>query len=582
MKPTAVLITMLGIAAGLGGGILIERQVLSGAFAPQQTQSGPKILYWWDPMIPDFKSDKPGKSPMGMDMVPVYEGKEPGRGSEPGTVTVSAAAMNNLGVRTTPAARTTLVPTIDTFGTISFDESRTTHLHVRGKGWIEGLHTRIVGQTVERGQLLFEFFSPELVFAASEFVREVQRNSGLAELAFRKLVALGLQPRQIAEIRTTGAIPERIKVYAPQGGVIVALNIAEGMYIQPDMTLMSVTDPDSVWLLAEVFESQAAFVHPGMSAEIRTPAQPGRVWKGKVDYVYPDLRPDTRTVRLRVQLENKDGALKPNMYASVRLATTPRKDVVAIPNEALIRTRQGERVVLAVGDGRFKPVPVRAGLTVGDTVEILDGIREGDRVVTSAQFLIDSESSVSAGLAQMQKDGAGTTGAAAAPIPAEGEVKAVKADEGKVTISHGPIPALSWPAMIMDFTLPANGVPAGLAPGDRVRFSVSAAPDGTYAAATIERIGPPVSGPATERPLGVAAVEAWTTAKVNGKPRPDRIVNVTHEPIPAISWPAMTMDMHVDNAVPLDGLVKGRTVRIGLGRASDGNYRILAVKPARK
>ncbi|MGE3279980.1 MAG: efflux RND transporter periplasmic adaptor subunit [Alphaproteobacteria bacterium] len=578
MKPAAVLITLLGIAAGLGGGILIEREVLSRASAPQQTQSGPKILYWWDPMIPNFKSDKPGKSPMGMDMVPVYEGQEPGPGSDPEIVTVSAAAMNNLGVRTAPAARTTLVPTIETFGTIAFDESRTTHLHVRGKGWIERLHTRIVGERVERGQLLFEFFSQELVFAAFEFVREVQRGTELAELARRKLVALGVQPLQIEEIRNSRQIPERIKVYAPQSGVIVALNVAEGMYIQPDMTLMSITDLDSVWLLAEVFESQAAFVHSGMPAEIRTAAQPARVWKGKVEYVYPDLRSDTRTVRLRMQVENKDGALKPNMYASVRLATTPRKDVVAIPNDALIRTRQGERAVLALGDGRFKPVPVKAGLTVGDTVEILDGIKEGDRVVTSAQFLIDSESKVSAAFAQMEKQGADGGAAAAAP-GAEGEIKAVKGSEGKVTISHGPIPALGWPAMTMDFTLPPDGVPAGLAPGDRIRFTVLAAPDGSHTATKIERIGPSASQ-APARRQSTAQVAAWTTAKVNRKPGRDRMVNVSHEPVPAIGWPAMTMDFRVDDAVPLDGLDKGRTVRIGLGRADNGNYRIVAVEPA--
>src|SRR3954453_1149341 len=174
MKPGTALAVLLAVAAGVGGGILLERQVLSAQDASQAASTGPRILYWWDPMIPDFKSDKPGKSPMGMDMVPVYEGQNQAKTEETGVVTVSAAAMNNLGVRTAAVERMTLTPTVETFGSITFDESRTAHLHVRGRGWIERLHTRVMGDYVERGQLLMEV-SPDVITAAYEFVREAER-----------------------------------------------------------------------------------------------------------------------------------------------------------------------------------------------------------------------------------------------------------------------------------------------------------------------------------------------------------------------------------------------------------------------
>jgi Cu(I)/Ag(I) efflux system membrane fusion protein len=491
MKPKVLLVALLGVAAGLGSGIALERQVLSApSSAPQPSQGGPRVLYWWDPMIPDFKSDKPGKSPMGMDMVPVYEGQEPGRTEGTGTVTVSPAAVQNLGIRTARAERTDLVPTIETFGSITFDESRTAHLHVRGRGWIERLHTRVMGEHVERGQLLMEIFSPELVTAAYEYVREAERGpSGNTEGARRKLTALGVSDRQIEEIRRTKSVPERIKVYAPQPGVVEALGVAEGMYVESDITLMSIIDHASVWVMAEVFESQVGLVSRGMQAEVRIAGQPGRTWAGTVDYVYPELKPDTRTARLRIRLDNADRALQPNMFATVRLATKPRANVVAVPNDALIRTGQAERVVLALGDGRFKPVPVKAGLAAGDKVEIAEGLKEGDRVVTSAQFLIDSESSLSAGFARMQDADAPTARVAAAPAVGEGAVTEIAADRSKITISHGPIPELSWPAMTMEFGVGPAASAQGLAPGDWVRFGVVPAPDGTYTAAAIERLG---------------------------------------------------------------------------------------------
>lgn len=486
MKAKTFVVAVLGVAAGLGSGIGLERGLLARptsslqAAPPPAAQSGPRILYWWDPMIPDYKSDKPGKSPMGMDMVPVYEGQEPGRGTDPGVVTVSAAAAGNFGVRTAAVERTTLSPAIETFGTVAFDESRTAHLHVRAKGWIEKLHSRIVGDSVQQGQLLFEFFSQDLAVAAAEYVRELQRGGEATEVFRRKLRALGVSERQIDEIRTTRTIPERIRVYAPQSGVVVALGAAEGMFIEPETTILSITDIASIWLIAEVFESQGALVAQGMPAEVRLPSRPGRVWHGTVDYVYPDLKPDTRTVRLRIRLDNADRTLQPNMFANVRLGTKTATGVLAVPSSALIRTGQGERAVLALGDGRFRPVTVTAGLIAGDKVEVRDGLKEGDRVVTSAHFLIDSESSLAAGFARMEE---------APPERHTGEGDITELGDRSLTLSHGPVPSIGWPAMTMIFALDDGVSAAGLALGQRVAFDFVPAAGGGYRIVAVRPAG---------------------------------------------------------------------------------------------
>jgi Cu(I)/Ag(I) efflux system membrane fusion protein len=425
----------------------------------------------------------------------VYEGEEPQGSAEAGIVTVSPAAVQNLGVRTATVERSSLTPAVETFGAIGFDESRISHVHVRGKGWVERLNVRVEGETVTRGQLLFEFFSPELISAASEYVRELGRagnqSGGLDTIEFsrRKLLALGLAERQVDEIRRTKQVPERIQVYAPRSGAVVQLGIAEGMFIGPEMTLLSINDHDTMWIMADVIESQGGLLRPGMPVEARVPSSPGRVWTGTIDYIYPHLQLETRTFRVRIRVPNDDHALSPNMFASIRISGATRRDVLAIPSEALIRTGSGDRVVLAIDDGRFKPTPVKAGIAVRDKVEITEGVKEGDRVVTSAQFLIDSESSLSAGLARLDS-----------PTAAQ-----------SATASDGPI---------------------------------------------------------------------WTEATVDGAPSTGRTVNLSHPPIAAIGWPAMTMEFAIDPSVPVDELTAGRHLRVGLRKNADGTYRVVAVEPA--
>lgn len=474
------------VAAAGTAGVLLERHYLSPHSGAQSAtpsgDAGRRILYWWDPMMPAFKSDKPGKSPMGMDLIPVYEGDAPAA-EEAGAVTVSPAILNNLGVRTAIVERTSLTPAIETFGTVAYDESRIAHVHVRARGWIERLHTRVEGEPVAAGQPLFEFFSPDILYAGYEYVRELQ-HGGNPEIARRKLIALGVAERQIEEMRRTRQAPERIQVFAPRAGVITSLGVAEGMYVDSGETLLSIVDYDRVWVIADVIESQGALVSPGLSAEVRIAGAPGRTWSGVVDYVYPRLRPETRTLRLRILVDNPDRTLKADMFASVRLAAPARDNVLAIPREALIRTGRGERVVLALGDGRFRPVAVEAGLAIGDKVEIREGLKEGDRVVASAHFLLDSESSLNAGLERL--DAAAETDANA-EIWTEATVNEVS--DGIVNLSHEAIPALGWPAMTMDFALDPMVPPETLPVEARRRVRLAKSADGSYRVVAVEPAG---------------------------------------------------------------------------------------------
>ncbi len=493
MKPHSIVLGVLLLAAGAGGGILLDRQY--SPFGRDHAAGSPaatgerRVLYWWDPMMPAFKSDKPGKSPMGMDMVPVREGDVPP--GEPGVVTVAPGAIERFGVRTAAVERTSIASTVETFGSVTFDESRVSHVHVRTRGWIERLQARVEGETVKAGQVLFEFFSPDLVNAGSEYLRELQRGGagGFAEgpeIVRRKLLNLGMSEHQIDEIRSKRQIPDRIQVLAPRSGVVEMLGVAEGMFVEPSLTLMSIIDHDQVWIIADVIESQAALVRLRAAVDARVPSQPGRTWTGVVDYVYPRLNADTRTVRVRMRFDNPDLALKHNMFATVRIATPARDNVLAVPTEALIRTGAGDRVVVAIGDGRFKPMPVKTGIAAGGKVEITSGLKEGDRVVASAQFLLDSESSLSAGLARLEAPPATASDAAAPPIWTEATVNRPPTPDRHVNLSHPPIPQIGWPAMTMDFAVdPA--VPAdALVAGDRRRINLAKNPDGTYRVVAVQ------------------------------------------------------------------------------------------------
>ncbi|MBK8908122.1 MAG: efflux RND transporter periplasmic adaptor subunit [Rhodospirillales bacterium] len=488
MSARTLLAVALAAAMGVGGGIAYERLNPD----PPAASGGKKVLYWVAPMDPNYRRDAPGKSPMGMDLIPVYEGEEAGeRAEDPGQITVSPAVMNTIGVRTGTAERVSFGAEIRTVGYVAQDEDRTSHIHVRKEGWIERLVVRSLGAEVKRGDLLFEFFSPELEASSFEYVRDIERGDDwMTSAGRRRLQALGVSDRQIAKIAADRRPADRIRVYAPQDGVVVQLGVGEGMYIRPDQTVMTLTDLSSIWVIADVLESQSGRVFPGMAAEARLSHLPDEVWRGQVDYIYPDLDPATRTLRVRLRFPNPGLQLRPNMFAEVILKGDPRPEVLAVPSEAVIRTGRNDRVVLALGEGRFKPVPVKVGAQFDGLTELLSGIEEGASIVLSGQFLIDSESSIRAGFARMEESGghehgpsAKTEVIAGSEDPGltwgEGEIEAVKEGGAVLALNHEQIPALGWPAMAMEFKL-AKDVEASVSAGDRVRFALAKDAEGMF------------------------------------------------------------------------------------------------------
>jgi len=450
-----------------------------------------KILYWVAPMDPNYRRDKPGKSPMGMDLIPVYaeEGGEQGAG-----VTIPPEVIQNLGVRTTPARRATLKREIDTVGYVDYDESRVSHIHLRTQGWIERLVVQSEGERVRKGERLFNLYSPELVNAQDEFIQALKvGNQGLIRASRDRLKALGISQDQIKRLQRERRARQTIRVYAPQDGVVSNLPVRDGMFVKPAQQVMQIGDLSTVWLLAEVFERQSAWVKVGDSAEVRLPFLPGRVWRGQVEYIYPDLDPKTRTLKVRLRFDNPDEALKPNMYADVKLLTSPRRNALVIPTQGLIRTGSEARVIVAKGKGHFEARQVRAGIESGDRVEILEGLEAGDQVVVSGQFLIDSEASLKASLMRMSEPPKAVKQPSARPgsqsmampkakaetepappkgVVGHGVINRLQAAEHKINLTHEPIPALGWPAMTMDFKLGEGVRPGKLKVGERVEFEL--------------------------------------------------------------------------------------------------------------
>mgnify|MGYP001627774688 CR=1 FL=1 len=358
-------------------------------------------LYWVAPMDPNFKSDKPGKSPMGMDLIPVYD--DSGSADDAaGTVRISPTVVNNLGVRTEPVIQGRLPNDITTVGYVAYDEDQMVHVHPRVDGWIEKLFVKAEGEPVEQGKPLYTLYSPTLVNAQEELLLAMNRgNRKLVEAATERLAALNVPASLIKRLRQSRDIQRTMTVYAPRSGVIESLNVREGMFIKPGDRVLSIAALDEVWVIGEVFESQLSAVEPDNRVQMTLDYMPGREWRGRVDYLYPEVNPKTRTARVRMRFDNEDGALMPGMFARLEVQGERGERQFLVPRESVIRTGQSDRLVLALEEGAFKSINVSVGRVGQKYAEILDGLMPGDTVVTSAQFLIDSESSKSSDFQRM-------------------------------------------------------------------------------------------------------------------------------------------------------------------------------------
>jgi Cu(I)/Ag(I) efflux system membrane fusion protein len=308
-------------------------------------------------------------------------------------------------VRTQRVERDTLWKYIRTVGRVDYDETRLVHMHPRTEGWLEKLTLRAEGDPVKQGQLLGRLYSPEILAAQVDFLIALEQASGSKNLekARNRLRLLGVDEATISRIQHKRETQNTVPLHAPEQGIMAKLLAREGMYVKPEMEIFTIVDPARMWVLVDVFEHQIEWLRLGLKTEIRVPAYPGRVWQGEVDYIYPDLDPKTRTLRVRLAFDNPDGLLKANMFAEVVIFGGPKRNALLIPADALIATGERTSVIKALGEGRFQPVDVVIGAARAGRVEILDGLAEGDEVVVSGQFLIDSESSLQASFLRMEE-----------------------------------------------------------------------------------------------------------------------------------------------------------------------------------
>ena len=471
------LFVITAIAMGVGW---YAGQTPSKATNQQQTvlKKENKLLYWVAPMDPNYRRDKAGKSPMGMDLVPVYDEGDSAIDNEVGvSVRISPAVENNLGVRTAVVASGNLWRKIDTVGYVGLDESRVSHIHLRVDGWIENLAVSVEGERVKKGQRLFDIYSPKLVNSMEEYVQSLRsKNRRLINASREKLFSLGVSKQQITQLNKTREIPQTASFYASQDGIVSMMMVREGMYVKPSTQVMSLADLSSVWVLAEVFESQSEWVKLGQSADVELSFIPGRTWEGVVDYVYPSLDAKNRTLKVRLRFDNRDESLKPNMYTNVSIYGGAKENVLSVPIEALIRSGGNERLIISRGNGRFIQREVISGMESGNWVEIKSGVKVGEKIVISAQFLIDSEASMRASLLRMSNSEDEEKLPYEIPVNkmtnvrGNGIITDLMIDHGMITLQHDELESLGWPEMTMDFKTVEGVSLKGLTVGDEVEF----------------------------------------------------------------------------------------------------------------
>ena len=385
LSSLAVLILLAGCAS--------EPQDSGDAANPDDDQER-EIAYWVAPMDPSYRRDEPGKSPMGMDLKPVYTDEL----SEAGQVRVQPGVQQAMNLRTARVQRDRLFRRIDTVGRIQVDESTVHHLHPRVEGWIDELDIDAAGEIIETGQRLFTLYSPELVNVQEEFLQALRSGrADMIEATRQRLQVLDVQPAVIERIERDGKAMLYLPWYARHDGYVLELNVRHGMHVTPGLMMLTMANPESVWLIADVFSGQIDWLAPGHRVDVSLSSAPATRYSGRVDFIYPELAEKTRSARVRIILNNADGKLRPGDWASLSIFAGPKENLIIIPTEALIRTGQEVRVVVQDDDQTFSIREVHPGLESGAYTEILHGLAEGERVVVSGHFLIDSEASIRAG-----------------------------------------------------------------------------------------------------------------------------------------------------------------------------------------
>lgn len=375
----------------------------------QRTSGERKILYWRAPMNPNEVYDKPGKSRMGMDLVPIYEDE----GSETGVVTIDGTTQQNMNLKTVAIKVRKLNAQVITNGILEIDERNEFVITTKVGGWVEKLYVNYTGQEVKKGEKLIDIYSPELVAAQQEYITALSyaasvMNSSdeniaasgkeLTNNSIRKLELLDISSLEIERLRKTKEINKYVTLYAPFDGTVIHKQVTEGEKINPGSPLLRIADLRNLWLMADVYEYELSKIKVGSTTDITFNYLPGKTFKGRVSFIYPTLDAKTRTVKVRIDMPNYNKELKPSMFATIKIKGEDLGNYPVVPEDAIIRSGQNNIIILALGDGKFRPVDVKLGNYADGYYQVLDGLTDGNKIVTSAQFLIDSESNLRAAL----------------------------------------------------------------------------------------------------------------------------------------------------------------------------------------
>jgi Cu(I)/Ag(I) efflux system membrane fusion protein len=583
---------------GMNQGMQMTDPIASASAAASggsDSAGGKKVLYWHDPMVPGPKFDKPGRSPfMDMDLVPVYADE----GVDEGTVSISPRVQQNLGIRTDVVTRGDVSQSIKAVGSVAYNERDLVMVQARNNGYVEKLYARATLDPVRRGQALAEVYVPEWVAAQEEYLTVKQMGgdvaNGLLDAARQRMRLAGMTDAQIRLVARGGKVVARQTIRSPINGVVSELSAREGMTVMSGAELFQINGLRTVWVEAELPENVAGQVKPGTPVEATSQALPGEALQGKVSAILPQIDLSTRTLKARIELENPNQRLVPGMFVTVDFAPVAKKDVLTVPTEAVIRTGTRDVVIVVQDEGKFAPVEVEIGTEVNGKTVVRKGLEAGQKVVTSGQFLIDSEASLKGAINRMSDMPELEEGKAGADVhQGEGTVESV--EDGEVTLAHGPIPSLKWGEMTMGFKLPKDGLPKDIKDGDKVAFTIRPMKDGMY---EIVEIAP--AGSATKQAPGSEGAGAAPDQKKDGSSSPANTkapdvhrgegkvesidedgITLSHGPIPSLKWGPMTMGFEPPQGGVPKSIAVGDTVVFDFRTTEDGTYQIVQISPVK-
>ncbi len=420
MNKNIIVTAVIALLLGSGLGYWLSTDKSTGSAPTQPAKSEAVVLFYRSAMNPAITSPVPAKDDMGMAYVPVYAEENAGAGAPAGTVKIDATMVQDIGVRTTAATRTTLSRSIDTIGRVTYDEERVARLHPKYDGWVDQQFIDKTGEPVKKGSMLFSIYSPQLVATQEEYLLALDGAEKLKDSPFadvregaanllrsskERLQLLDVPEHQIKQLTVTRKSIKNLHIQSPFDGIVMNIGAREGEYITPRTELYMIADLSRIWVLVDIYEDDIPWVHTGDTAEMQVASIPGRTFIGKVAYIYPYLEAKTRTNKVRLEVDNPNLDLKPEMFANVKIQASRQIDAVVVPSEAIVRTGTHEQLFIQRAPGQFSPRQVTVGVSADGLTQIVNGLKVGEIVVTSSQFLIDSESKLKEATAKMMAVG---------------------------------------------------------------------------------------------------------------------------------------------------------------------------------